>query len=72
MESPYMTYDEVAAYFRRSVKTIRDWNSCDHRTGKKRMIGFSNPVTRGLFLKDEIVNFDFSGLNNNQFVKKSV
>ncbi|MCW1971487.1 UNVERIFIED_ORG: hypothetical protein FHW05_000301 [Pantoea agglomerans] len=59
MDSPYMTYEEVAAYFRRSVKTIRNWNSRDRRTRMKRMEGFPDPVMRGLFLKNEIVNFHF-------------
>lgn len=59
MDSPYMTYEEVAAYFRRSVKTIRNWNSRDRKTGKKRMNKFPDPATRGLFLKDDIVNFEF-------------
>lgn len=64
MDSPYMTYEEVAAYFKRSVKTIRNWNSFDHKTGKKRMYRFPNPVTRGLFLKKDIVNFKFLNLSN--------
>lgn len=59
MDSPYMTYGEVAAYFKRSVKTIRNWNSRDRKTGKKRMNEFPDPVTRGLFLKDETRNFKF-------------
>lgn len=59
MDSPYLTYAEVAAYFKRSVKTIRNWNSRDHRTGEKRMVGFPDPVMKGLFLKNDIRNFKF-------------
>ncbi|ERM14353.1 hypothetical protein L585_08470 [Pantoea ananatis BRT175] len=59
MDSPYMTYDEVAAYFRRSVKTIRNWNSRDRKTGQKRMVEFPDPIAWGLFLKEEIIKFNF-------------
>jgi len=57
MESPYMTFEETAAFFRRSVKTIRNWNSRDRKTGQKRMCGFPDPAHQGLFLRRDIENF---------------
>jgi len=57
MESPYMTFEETAAFFRRSVKTIHNWNSRNRKTGEKRMSGFPDPVHHGLFLKSEIEHY---------------
>jgi len=57
MESPYMTFEETAAFFRRSVKTIRNWNSRDRKTGQKRMCGFPDPAHHGLFLRRDIESF---------------
>jgi hypothetical protein len=57
MESPYMMVEETAALFRRSVKTIRKWNSSDRCTGKKRMCGFPDPAHHGMFLKSDIEKF---------------
>ncbi len=56
-QSPYMTYEEVADLFRRSVKTIQNWNSRCKSTGKKNHEGFPDPVHRGLFLRNEIEEF---------------
>lgn len=57
MQSPYMTYEEVAKLFRRSVKTIHNWNSRCKLTGKKNHEGFPDPVHRGLFLRNDIEAF---------------
>lgn len=57
MQSPYMTYEEVAALFRRTVKTIHNWNSRCKSTGKKNNESFPDPVHRGLFLRYDIEEF---------------
>ncbi len=62
--SPYMTYEEVALLFQRSVKTIHNWNSRCKRTGKKTHADFPDPVHRGLFLRDDIEQFGKLQRNN--------
>lgn len=57
MSSPYMSTQDVAKLFHRSITTIHNWNSRNRKTGEKKKKGFPDPVLHGFFLRSEIEEF---------------